>query len=77
MTMPGMTGDRLGEEIMRIRPELPVILCTGFNETMSESKARRLGMAAFVLKPLTLEELARVIRRTLDRSPADQSSNQP
>ena len=47
MTMPKMTGDELGAEIMRIRPEIPVILCTGFSEFMSEEKALKLGFFSF------------------------------
>jgi PAS domain S-box-containing protein len=66
MTMPKMTGDKLGAEIMEIRPEIPVILCTGFSERMSEEKALELGFCSFVMKPVVIEEIANKIRRALD-----------
>ena len=66
MTMPKMTGDRLSQELMTIRPDLPVILYTGFNELVSEKKARDMGIRAFVMKPLSSQELAGTIRKVLD-----------
>jgi CheY-like chemotaxis protein/two-component sensor histidine kinase len=67
MTMPNMTGDRLSRELLKIRPELPIILCTGFSESISEEKARSLGVREFVMKPLVMKDLAKAIRRSLDR----------
>ena len=64
--MPKMTGDELGAEIMRIRPEIPVILCTGFSQRMSEGKALALGFCSFVMKPVVIEEIANKIRKALD-----------
>jgi CheY-like chemotaxis protein len=49
-----------------MRPDLPVILCTGFNERMNEEKALALGVKAFILKPLVMRELAIIIRKVLD-----------
>jgi two-component system, cell cycle sensor histidine kinase and response regulator CckA len=66
MTMPKMTGEELGAEIMRVRQDIPVILCTGFSERMPEKKALELGFSAFVMKPVVNEEIARKIRRVLD-----------
>ena len=65
MTMPGMTGEELGKEIMRIRPKTPVILCTGFSERMPEEKAFELGFCAFVMKPVVIGEMAQKIRKAL------------
>jgi PAS domain S-box-containing protein len=65
-TMPNMTGDKLAQEVMRLRPGLPVILCTGFSERISEMKAKALGIQEFVMKPFDLNDLARTIRRALD-----------
>jgi len=65
MTMPQMTGDRLAQLAWEIRPELPVILCTGYNDLMSEEKARALGIRRYLLKPVDTEELALAIRRAL------------
>ncbi len=69
MTMPGMRGDMLAEEILAIRPDIPVILCTGYSRQMSNEKAREIGIRAFVMKPLTQHELANTVRRVLDEKP--------
>jgi CheY-like chemotaxis protein len=66
-SMPGMTGDRLIRRCLRIRPDLPVILCTGSERQLSEEEARSHGIAEFILKPLILNDLAHTIRRILDR----------
>ena len=66
MTMPNLTGDRLAQELLRIRPGIPIILCTGFSESMSEEKAKALGVREFVMKPLVMRDLATAIRRSLD-----------
>ena len=65
-TMPRMTGADLAGEMLRIRPDIPVILCTGFTEKIEERKARAMGISAFVLKPLNQREMGEVVRRTLD-----------
>ena len=65
-TMPELTGLRLAEEIMAVRPDIPVILCTGFSHLVDAATARRAGIKAFVMKPLTKSELARTIRKVLD-----------
>ena len=65
MTMPGMRGDLLAAELLHVRPELPVVLCTGFGERVSESTARALGARELLAKPWTLAELALVLRRVL------------
>ena len=64
-TMPRMTGADLAREMLLIRPDLPVILCTGFSETMDEVQARDIGIGAFVMKPVVMRELAEVIHRLL------------
>ena len=55
-----MTGDKLAGEITKIRPEIPMILCTGFNSSISEEKAKELGFRAFVMKPLSEWNLAEI-----------------
>ncbi len=67
MTMPNMTGDKLARELMGIRPDIPVILCTGFSERITEEKAKLLGIREFVMKPLVMKDLAKSMRRALDR----------
>ena len=66
MTMPGMTGEKLSEEILRIRPDMPIILITGFSELITEQKAKALGIRAFFMKPVVFHELAEAVRKTLD-----------
>ncbi len=66
MTMPMMTGYDLARKIIRIRPEIPVVLCTGFRKGFSKEKARDAGVRDFLLKPLTVMDLARTIRKLLD-----------
>ena len=67
MTMPYMTGDTLSAEIMQIRPDIPVILCTGFSSRMDEEKAKKLGVKAFIMKPFVLQDIAFSIRNALDK----------
>jgi len=66
MTMPAMTGVDLAREILKIRPDISIILCTGFSELVSEEQAQKLGIKEFVMKPFTLGDLSRVVRKTLD-----------
>jgi len=68
MTMPHMTGDLLAKKMLDIKPTLPVILCTGFNERISEEKALELGIAKFVMKPVITDELTDAIRTALDKN---------
>ncbi len=71
MTMPKMTGERLARELINIRPDIPIILCTGFNEQINEQKAKAIGISAFLMKPLTLNRLAKTLRLVLaDRKAA-------
>ena len=65
MTMPKMTGAVLAEEILKIRPEIPIILCTGFSETITKEKALAVGIKDFLMKPVRIKELAKTIRRVL------------
>jgi CheY-like chemotaxis protein len=67
MTMPNLTGDKLAAELMTIRPDIPVILCTGFSEQITEEKAQKMGIRKFVLKPMVMYTLARAVRQVLDK----------
>ena len=66
MTMPQMTGDRLAAEVLKIRPHLSVIICTGYSERMSAKKAETLGVSKYIEKPIGLRNLASSIREVLD-----------
>ncbi len=66
-TMPKMTGMELIEKLMRIRPDIPIILCTGFNEKITEDTTQRLGIGALISKPVRVKEIARTIREVLNQ----------
>ena len=66
MTMPNMTGDELARELMKIRPDVPIILCTGFSEFITEEMARSMGIRCFIMKPFVTHKIARTIRRVLN-----------
>jgi len=66
-TMPHMTGAELAREIMHIRQDIPIIICSGFSEQMNEEKARKMGIRAFVMKPVIRSELAQIIRKVLNQ----------
>ncbi|MBU8909932.1 MAG: response regulator, partial [Desulfobacterales bacterium] len=68
MAMPNMAGNKLSVELIKIRPGIPILLCTGFSETMSEEKAASLGIKGFILKPMVMKALARKIRDALDEN---------
>jgi PAS domain S-box-containing protein len=67
-TMPLMTGTDLATEILKIEPQIPVILCTGFTERVTEKTIRDLGIMELAIKPLDTRQLAEVVRRVLDRT---------
>jgi len=66
MTMPNMTGVDLARDMLRIRPEIPIILCTGFSEIISEEKAKDIGIRQFIMKPVSMTSLSKVVREVLD-----------
>jgi CheY-like chemotaxis protein len=66
MAMPNLSGDKLAAELIRIRPDIPILLCTGFSETMTEEKIQSIGIRGLVLKPIIVKDLAKKIRETLD-----------
>ncbi len=68
MTMPGMTGSRMAEEMMAVRPDIPVIVCTGFSERMNKEKAEAMGIKGFLMKPVVKAEMAGTIRSVLDEA---------
>ncbi len=68
-TMPKMTGFELAEKIMQIRPDTPIILCTGYSSLVNEEQAKTSGIKGFAFKPLTRKELAMVLRKVLDERP--------
>jgi PAS domain S-box-containing protein len=65
LMMPFMTGEILAGEMRRIRPDIPIVLCTGFSETINEERAKALGIGAFLMKPFSVTEIAETIRCVL------------
>jgi len=66
MTMPKMTGAMLSEKVLEIRPDIPIIVCTGHSILIDEAKAKQSGIAAYVMKPIHTTEIAKTIRKVMD-----------
>jgi DNA-binding NtrC family response regulator len=64
-TMPEMTGVELAKEVLALRQDMPIIMCTGFSHVVNEDKAKAAGIKAFAMKPLTKREIAKTIRKAL------------
>lgn len=67
-TMPDMNGLDLAKKLLKVRPDIPIILCTGYNDDVSPEKVRKAGIKEFLLKPQSKQELDRAIRRILDNN---------
>ncbi|MCX5876290.1 MAG: PAS domain S-box protein [Deltaproteobacteria bacterium] len=65
-SMPFMPGSELAKEVLAIRPDLPIILCTGYSAILTEEKAMEIGIKRYAYKPLQGDELARLVREVLD-----------
>ena len=70
MTMPNITGDKLAIEMMKIRSDIPIILCTGYSNKISKEKAKEIGLKAFAYKPVITADLAKTVRKVLDEAKA-------
>ena len=66
MTMPQMNGDQLVKEVLKIHPDMPTILCTGFSERIDEEKAKSIGIRKYIEKPINSSKLAKIVRKVLD-----------
>lgn len=71
-TMPKMTGEKLAHEIIKLRLDIPIILCTGFSATITEERAEVLGIRAFLFKPILKNDLAKTVREVLDKDEGSQ-----
>jgi PAS domain S-box-containing protein len=72
-TMPHMTGMELAQKAMRIRPDIPVVLLTGYSEIVTRESAATLGIREFIMKPVLTSRLAKAIRRVLDANDGSQT----
>jgi signal transduction histidine kinase/ActR/RegA family two-component response regulator len=68
MTMPHMTGDEMAQEMLSIRPDLPIVICTGYSEKVTSHMISRLGIRALIMKPLVRADMAKAIRKALDKN---------
>ena len=67
LTMPDMTGIDLAQKILRIKPGMPIILCTGFSETITPESIDSVGVKDLIMKPFQRRQIAESIRKTLDK----------
>lgn len=63
-----MTGDKLAKEILAIRSNIPIIMCTGFSERLNEDQSKQMGIKGFLLKPIVKSVMAKEVRKVLDES---------
>ncbi|SHK60921.1 PAS domain-containing protein [Desulfatibacillum alkenivorans DSM 16219] len=69
LTMPGLTGDKLASEILKIRPDMPIVLATGYTRSFTQKRALEIGIRSVFLKPLLATEFSQAIRKVLDETP--------
>ncbi len=67
-TMPNMTGANFSEQLLKVRPDIPIIICTGYSSLLDEKGAKAIGIKQFIMKPLIKKDLAIAIRQTLDEN---------
>jgi two-component system cell cycle sensor histidine kinase/response regulator CckA len=68
MTMPKLTGDRLSQEIKKIRTDIPIILCTGYSDKLADKSALDFGVQDFMVKPIKQADLVKTVRNVLDKA---------
>jgi len=70
MTMPGMAGDTFAKELIAVRSDIPVIICTGFSDRVNEETAKSMGVKGFLMKPVSWSGLSEMVRKVLDEAQA-------
>jgi CheY-like chemotaxis protein len=76
LSMPNKTGIELAKDLLSIRKDTKILLCTGFSELITEKKAKAVGIKAFAMKPLLKREMAKIIRQVLEDRIEDKIKNQ-
>ena len=66
MSMPRMAGDTFASELIAVRPDIPVIICTGFSERVNEDTAESIGVKGFLMKPVRWSDMSEMVRKVLD-----------
>jgi DNA-binding NtrC family response regulator len=69
-TMPGLTGLDLSRKLMELRPDLPIILCTGYSETVSAEMSKSLGISEYLIKPVDFDKMKKIIISLVEKSAA-------
>jgi YesN/AraC family two-component response regulator len=67
MSMPEMPGDQLCQAVKEVRPDIPVIVCTGFSEKINEKTALDFPVDGFLMKPIDIKKMAETVRNVLDK----------
>ena len=68
MSMPCLTGEELSKRFLEIRPDIPILLCTGYSDQLDAANACAMGIKKFLTKPLEMGNLANIIREVLDEN---------
>jgi CheY-like chemotaxis protein len=66
LSMPNMTGIQLARKMLALRPDLPIIICTGFSERFNQETANAMGVKGLLKKPVAKVDMANMIRKVLD-----------
>jgi len=64
--MPNMMGTELARNLISIRPDIPIILCSGFPEKVCVEELKSIGVKEFVTKPISRQEIAAIVRKVLE-----------
>ena len=70
--MPQMRGSELCQELVAIRPDIPIIMCSGFGDVLNETESGRGVVREYIMKPVIISDLTRAIRRVLDGTKQDE-----
>lgn len=65
-TMPGITGFDMARRMLQLRPDIPIILCTGYSNLITEEQIRKAGIKGFLMKPMSKKDVAQLLRKVLD-----------
>ena len=68
LSMPQMSGEQVAHKLLSIRPDIPIILCTGLNQAFADEQVKEIGVQGSILKPFTESDVANTIRQVLDRA---------
>ncbi len=77
MSMPNISGDKLARKIKSIRPDMPIIICTGFSERINNDNIKQMGIDGLLMKPIIKSELAKMVRKVLDETKCETQGYYP